>query len=145
MRMETKDSSVHSIGEVAEMLDVSVQTLRLYEERGLVLIQKSAGNQRLYKQDDIERIRCIRKAINEEKISMAGIQRIFSLIPCWQIVQCSEEQRGKCPSYKGHTQPCWSYDHKRNLCATLECRSCEVYKMSSDCHKIKQSIINLSR
>ena len=145
MRTEKKESPTYSIGEVAEMLGVSVQILRLYEERGLVLIQKSTGNQRFYTQDDIERIRCIRKAINEEKISMAGIQRIFSLIPCWKIVGCSEEHRSKCMSFNGYTLPCWSYDHKKNPCAALDCRSCEVYKMSSDCHKIKQSIINLSR
>jgi MerR family transcriptional regulator/heat shock protein HspR len=143
MKTKNKEANSYSIGEVAKILDVSVQTLRLYEERGLILIQKTEGNQRFYTEEDIDRIRCIRKAINEEKISMAGIQRIFSLIPCWQIVGCSVEHRSKCPSFKGHTSPCWSYDHQKNPCAKTDCRLCEVYKMSSDCGKIKNTIASI--
>lgn len=140
MKIETKKSSMYSIGEVAQMLDVSVQTLRLYEERGLVLIQKSSGNQRIYTQDDIERIRCIRNAINEQKISMEGIRRIHALIPCWEVVQCPLEKRNNCPAYGSHDAGCWTYEQKTTDCATRDCRSCEVYKLSSDCGNIKKLI-----
>jgi len=47
MRTETKEFTIYSIGEVAKLLGVSVQILRLYEKRGLVLYTKSAGNQRI--------------------------------------------------------------------------------------------------
>jgi MerR family transcriptional regulator, heat shock protein HspR len=137
MRTETKNSSLYSIGEVAQMLEVSVQTLRLYEERGLVLVKKSAGNQRLYTQDDIDRIRCIRKAINEEKISIEGIRRIQSLVPCWAHIQCSEEEKQKCPAFHRVAAGCWTYKDKQSECADRDCRSCKVYLQSGDCQNIK--------
>jgi MerR family transcriptional regulator, heat shock protein HspR len=140
MKTETEETAIYSIGEVARMLDVSVQTLRLYEERGLVLIQKSAGNQRIYTQDDIERIRCIRTAINEQKISMEGIRRIHSLIPCWEAINCPSKKRIECPAYISHHAGCWTYDHKKSDCATRDCRTCKVYQISSDCGNIKKLI-----
>ena len=66
------DSPVYTIGTAAKMLSVSVQTLRLYEHEGLILPFKTPGNQRMYSPEDIERLRCIRKMINEEKISIDG-------------------------------------------------------------------------
>jgi MerR family transcriptional regulator/heat shock protein HspR len=140
MGTETKESEIYSIGEVAKLLDVSVQILRLYEERGLVLIQKSAGHQRIYKEDDIERIRCIRMAINEQKISMEGIRRIHSLIPCWEIVSCPAENRNDCPAYGSHNAGCWTYEQKNTDCSTRNCRTCKVYQLSSDCGNIKKLI-----
>ena len=145
MKKLSSTTPIHPIGIVAEKLGISVETIRLYERSSLILTTKTEGNQRLFSQSDIERIECIRRAINEEKISIAGIRRMFSLIPCWDIVGCSEGHRKKCRAYLEHSEPCWSFDHTKNPCATLDCRDCEVYKMSSDCHKIKQSIINLSR
>jgi MerR family transcriptional regulator, heat shock protein HspR len=139
------DVPMYSIGTVARMLSISVFTLRMYEREGLMISHKAESTHRLYSQSDIERLKCIRHAINEEKISIAGIRKIYSMIPCWDIVQCSPTHRKKCPAYAGHAQPCWTYDHKRNACASLDCRLCEVYKLSSDCDKIKSSITNLTR
>ncbi len=140
MRTEIKGPRIYSIGEVAKQLGVSVQILRLYEERGLVIIQKSAGNQRVYTQDDIERIRCIRMAINDQKISMEGIRRIHSLMPCWEIVNCPPEKRSDCPAYGSHDAGCWTYEQKNTDCAARDCRACNVYQLSSDCGNIKKMI-----
>jgi MerR family transcriptional regulator/heat shock protein HspR len=140
MRTETKEFTIYSIGEVAKLLGVSVQILRLYEKRGLVLIQKSAGNQRIYTEDDIERIRCIRNAINEQKISMEGIRKIHSLIPCWEMVSCPSEKRSDCPAYSSHDAGCWTYNQNNTDCATRDCRACKVYQLSSDCGNIKKLI-----
>ena len=140
MRIDTKESTIYSIGEVANLLGVSVQILRLYEERGLVLIQKSAGNQRIYTEDDIERIRCIRNAINQQKISMEGIRKIHSLIPCWEMVNCPHKKRSECHAYISHDAGCWTYEQKNTDCATRDCRACKVYQLSSDCGTIKKLI-----
>jgi MerR family transcriptional regulator, heat shock protein HspR len=140
MGIDTKKLESYSIGEVARMLEVSVQTLRLYEERGLVLIQKSAGNQRIYTQEDIERIRCIRNAINEQKISMEGIRRIHSLIPCWDIVSCPPKKRNECRAYGSHAAGCWTYEQQNTDCAARDCRACKAYQLSSDCGNIKKLI-----
>ncbi|MFH0990010.1 MAG: MerR family transcriptional regulator [bacterium] len=141
----TKDTPFYSIGTVARMLGVSVHTLRMYEREGLMLPYKKESSHRLYSDMDVERLRCIRHAINEEKISIAGIRRIYALIPCWQVVKCSDSHRSKCPAYSEHTKPCWTYDHIQNPCTKLDCRLCDVYKLSSDCGKIKEMITNRPR
>jgi len=79
MKKQDKNTPTLPIGKVAERLDVSVETIRLYERRGLILVTKTRGNQRLFSESDIERLRCIRTAINEHKISIEGIRRIQSL------------------------------------------------------------------
>jgi MerR family transcriptional regulator, heat shock protein HspR len=128
------------IGAAAEKLKVSVETIRLYERKGLILSTKTEGNQRVFSQSDIERIQCIRVAINEHKISIEGIRRIQSFIPCWEHIQCPKEQRVKCPAYHRPDAGCWTYKHKQNKCADRHCRDCTVYQLSGDCEKIKSLI-----
>lgn len=56
------DRGVYSIGAVAKMLELSVQTLRSWEDRyKLIIPARSAGGQRLYSRDDVERLRFIRE------------------------------------------------------------------------------------
>jgi len=126
------------------MLSISVQTLRMYESEGLIFPFKSSGKQRRYSDTDIDRIRCIRKAINEEKISIGGMKRIHAMIPCWDMIKCSEQDRHVCPAYRNHSGGCWTYKHELTVCASKECRLCEVYKTSSDCGKIKEVIVRMS-
>lgn len=139
------DLPVYSIGTVARMLGISVFTLRMYEREGLILIRKSDTNHRRYSQNDIERLKCIRRAISEQKVGIAGIQVIYSLIPCWSITKCSEQDRAQCESFKGHSRPCWSYRHANNTCAERACIDCIVYRNFSDCGKVKQSIVEASQ
>jgi MerR family transcriptional regulator, heat shock protein HspR len=140
--MSNRDNKkpTYSIGAVAKRLEVSVETIRLYERKGLILAAKSQGNQRLFSDSDIERIQCIRTAINEHKISIEGIRRIQSLVPCWEHTRCSLVQREQCPAYRRPDAGCWTYQHKHNECADRDCMSCKVYLLSGDCEKIKSLI-----
>lgn len=138
------DTPVYSIGKTAKMLNVSVQTLRLYEREGLIIPFKTPGRQRMYSIEDVDRLRCIRKAINEDKVSIGGLKRIFGMIPCYDIVKCSQEERNTCPVFKSHLGGCWTYDHTHSVCATKDCRTCDVYKLSSDCGQIKELIFRSS-
>lgn len=53
---------VYSIGAVAKMLGIPVQTLRSWEDRYKQVVPvRSAGGQRLYSRDDVERLRFIRE------------------------------------------------------------------------------------
>ena len=140
MTSTIKDTPVYSIGTVARMLGISVQSLRMYEAEGLLLVHKSAGGQRIYSPADVERLECIRKAITEEKISIQGIRRMQSLVPCWQIVQCPPDQRAACPAFKEHEAGCWIYRHEDNACAVRDCRECSVYRMATNCSDIKRAI-----
>jgi len=135
---------LYSIGSVARMLDISVHTLRMYEREGLIAPYKSSSNQRRYSKADIERLQCIRRAITEKKMSIEGIKHISAMIPCWKIVGCTEADRLNCEAFQGHTGGCWSYEHRNNICASRECRLCEVYTKALDCEQIKQSIIRFT-
>jgi len=135
---DIEDIAVYSIGTAARMTGVSVHTLRMYEREGLIIPVKSPGNQRLYSQSDIERIQCIRAAITEAKISIAGIKHIQAMIPCWQIINCPAEQRNACEAYKNSSAGCWTYKHKKNVCSKIECRQCVVYQKASNCSGVKE-------
>jgi MerR family transcriptional regulator, heat shock protein HspR len=134
---------VYSIGKAAEILNISVHTLRMYEKEGLIVPFKKTTSHRLYSRADIEKVNCLRNSINEKKLSIAGIKVIFSLIPCWDIIKCSDKERKACGAFNSYSLPCWTVNHKDNICAGLECRDCKVYKDYADCHKIKDSIKKL--
>ncbi len=140
MQDQEKDTPTLSISEVAEMLKISVETIRLYERKGLILTTKTEGNQRIFSESDVERIKCIRTAINGHKISIEGIRRIQSLIPCWEHIQCPMEQREKCSAFFRADAGCWTFKDKNNDCAERDCRCCKVYQLSGDCEKIKSLI-----
>jgi DNA-binding transcriptional MerR regulator len=67
--MPTESAGVYSIGAVAKMLGIPVQTLRSWEDRYREVVPvRSAGGQRLYSRDDVERLRFIREQ------TQAGLQ-----------------------------------------------------------------------
>ena len=143
MNLEIKidrQTPAFTIGTVSRMLDISVHTLRMYEREGLIIPTKKDSNHRLYSQSDIDRLNCIRKAISEMKYSIPSIKTLYSMIPCWTIVNCSESEKKICPAYNGHTEPCWTYKHKGNICEELKCQVCEVYTNYSNCEQIKNGI-----
>lgn len=145
--METKiklNTPIYPIRTAAKLLGISVPTLRMYEREGLIIPHKTEGNQRIYSDADLERLRCIRRAINESKISINGIKTIYSLIPCWEVVQCSEEDRKICNAFKNHEQPCWTFNHPSTTCEDKDCRDCNVYTQYSKCGSIKELIIKIT-
>ena len=140
----SKGEPIYSISTAAKLLGISVPTLRAYEREGLIIPHKTNGNQRIYSQDDLERIECIRRAINEKKISINGIKAIYSLIPCWEVVKCSEEDRANCGAYNSDEKPCWTFTHPNTTCAERVCRDCDVYQNYSNCGTIKDLLKNIS-
>jgi len=138
------DEPLYSISTAAKLLSISVHTLRMYEREGLIIPFKKESRHRLFSQSDIQRVICIRHAINNSKISIAGIQTIFSLIPCWEMKGCTQKERMNCKAFNNHSKPCWMFRHIDNSCSEKGCRECVVYKDYAECGKIKESIINLS-
>ncbi|MFE9251262.1 MerR family transcriptional regulator [Streptomyces sp. NPDC007088] len=66
------------IGELAARADVSVRSLRYYEEQGLLTSTRSSGGQRHYTLDHVERVRFI------QRLYAAGLssRTITELLPC---------------------------------------------------------------
>jgi MerR family transcriptional regulator/heat shock protein HspR len=62
----------------AELAGVHPQTLRSYEQKGLVAPQRTSGNTRMYSQADIDRLNLINE-LTAEGINLAGVTRILDL------------------------------------------------------------------
>ena len=73
-----KDKPVYMISVAAELTGMHPQTLRTYEQRGLITPGRSSGNTRLYSQADIDKINLIGK-LSDEGINLAGVIRILDL------------------------------------------------------------------
>jgi MerR family transcriptional regulator, heat shock protein HspR len=70
---------VFMIGIASELIGVHPQTLRMYEQKGLLRPRKSIKNTRLYSQEDIELGRYIQKLTQEMGMNLAGVKRILDL------------------------------------------------------------------
>ena len=67
------------ISVAAELADVHPQTLRMYEQRGLIQPQRSPRGTRLYSQDDVERLRRIQEMTATLGLNLAGVERVLEL------------------------------------------------------------------
>ena len=135
--MKSESSKLYPIGKVAKMFGISVATLRLYEEKGLILPQKSKGKHRSYTEGDLLRIACIRKMIMEKGLNLAGVSLVFSTLPCWEIKSCSLKDRQNCPAFNDAEEPCWVVKNKDSVCGNEDCSQCPVYREFADCKNIK--------
>ena len=76
--MDDKNRPLYMISVAAELAGVHPQTLRIYEQKGLVAPQRTRGNTRMYSQADIERLQLINE-LTDEGINLAGVIRILDL------------------------------------------------------------------
>ena len=75
---DPKDKPLYMISVAAELTGMHPQTLRVYEQKGLVTPGRSRGNTRLYSQGDIERLNLVSK-LTDEGINLAGVVRILDM------------------------------------------------------------------
>ena len=76
--MEDRNRPLYMISVAAELAGVHPQTLRAYEQKGLVTPQRTSGNTRMYSQADIDRLTLINQ-LTGEGINQAGVIRILDL------------------------------------------------------------------
>jgi MerR family transcriptional regulator/heat shock protein HspR len=82
---------VFMIGVASELIGVHPQTLRMYEQKGLLRPRKSIKNTRLYSQEDVELGRYIQKLTQEMGMNLAGVKKILDLER--QIIELEAENR----------------------------------------------------
>ncbi len=70
---------LYMIGIASELIGVHPQTLRMYEQRGLLRPRKSIKNTRLYSQEDVELGRYIQKLTQEMGMNLAGVKKVLDL------------------------------------------------------------------
>ena len=76
--MAADGKAVYVISVAAELAGVHPQTLRVYERKGLLQPERTAGNTRRYSATDIERLRRIQDLTNEG-VNLAGVRMILEL------------------------------------------------------------------
>ena len=77
-RGSDRNKPLYMISVAAELTGMHPQTLRVYEQKGLVTPGRSRGNTRLYSQSDIDRLNLISK-LTDEGINLAGVVRILDM------------------------------------------------------------------
>jgi MerR family transcriptional regulator, heat shock protein HspR len=73
------DRPRYMISVAAELVGMHPQTLRVYEEKGLVRPKRTAGNTRLYSEADLERLRLIQRLTTELGLNLAGVEAVLEL------------------------------------------------------------------
>lgn len=130
---------VYTIGLAAEKVELSVHSLRLYEREGLIIPHKTPTGRRFYSDLELEKIRCIKKMIQEQGLNFEGIRRLLALVPCWKLRKCSHQQKGSCAAFKSTIRPCWATEEKCHS-PFPSCRDCPVYQGIVDCSDLKEII-----
>jgi MerR family transcriptional regulator, heat shock protein HspR len=75
----SSDRGVFMISVAAELAEMHPQTLRMYEQRGLIEPKRSPKGTRLYSQDDVEMLRRIQAMTNELGLNLAGVEHVLKL------------------------------------------------------------------
>jgi MerR family transcriptional regulator/heat shock protein HspR len=104
---------VYMIGVASELIGVHPQTLRMYEQKGLLRPRKSIKNTRLYSQEDVDLGRYIQRLTQEMGMNLAGVNKVLDL----------ERQVGKLEA------------DNRALCEELNRREAEHGRLIAEVHQ----------
>ena len=77
--MIDKDTPVYMISIVAKIAGVHPQTLRFYENQGLIRPSRTEGKTRLYSENDLVRVKRIVALTRERGVNVAGTSLILRL------------------------------------------------------------------
>jgi MerR family transcriptional regulator, heat shock protein HspR len=73
------DRPRYMISVAADLVGMHPQTLRMYEQKGLVRPRRTPGNTRLYSEGDVERLRLIQRLTSELGLNLAGVEHVLRL------------------------------------------------------------------
>jgi MerR family transcriptional regulator, heat shock protein HspR len=73
-----EEQGVFMISVAAELAEMHPQTLRIYEQRGLIAPKRSPKNTRLYSQRDVERLRRIQE-MTAQGLNLVGVETVLAL------------------------------------------------------------------
>lgn len=123
---DQNQKALYPIGIVAELLNIHPRTLRIYEQEGLIKPGRRGGK-RFYSNNDLQWLKCLRKLLSEEGLNIAGIKKLLTIAPCWEIRGCGQDKRKDCPAILNFPVPCW--DLVPLVCKEngRSCSECDVY------------------
>src|SRR5581483_352640 len=77
--MDPRERPIYMISIAAELVGMHPQTLRMYEQKGLVRPKRTPGGTRLYSEADVERLRIIQRLTGELGLNLAGVELVLRL------------------------------------------------------------------
>ena len=77
--MDVRDHPRYMISVAADLVGMHPQTLRIYEQKGLVRPKRTPGNTRLYSERDLERLRAIQRLTTDLGLNLAGVEAVLAL------------------------------------------------------------------
>src|SRR5436305_13128683 len=72
------DRPIFTLSVAADLLGLHPRTLRIYEEKGLVIPSRTEGNRRRYSQNDIQRFQFIRQ-LTRGGVNLEGVRIILDM------------------------------------------------------------------
>lgn len=80
------------ISVASRMVGIEAHTLRYYERLRLIQPRRSGGNIRLYSQDDIDQLCCIKALMSDLGVNLAGVEVALHLVRRMEEVQRQVEE-----------------------------------------------------
>ncbi|WP_457569794.1 heat shock protein transcriptional repressor HspR [Desulfurobacterium sp.] len=77
--MKDEHTPVYMISVVAKLVGVHPQTLRFYENEGLLKPSRTEGKTRLYSEADLKRVRRIVSLTRDRGVNVAGVELILTM------------------------------------------------------------------
>ncbi len=84
------------ISVASKIVGIEAHTLRYYERLGLIQPRRSGGNTRLYSQDDVDQLCCVKALMSDLGVNLAGVEVALHLVRrVEEMHQQVEEMEGK--------------------------------------------------
>ena len=131
---------VFTLSIASKLSGIPIPSIRQYIDRNLIIPYKKDSNRHLFSNVDILRLKYINRLLNEEGLNIAGIRALLSVIPCWKVRNCPEEDRLHCQAYNTSSFPCWESSEKGRICKNTDCRDCRVYRFPEEGYGVKSFI-----
>ena len=87
-----KSEPLYMISIAARLCDMHPQTLRLYERLGLIKPQRVSSKNRMYSDEDIDRVRQIHRLTHELGVNLAGVEVILGLLEKMESLRSEMEE-----------------------------------------------------
>lgn len=123
---------VYPIGVVSEILEVHPETIRQWERGGVIGLPQRRSGKRYYSDDDLKRLKFIRKLTNEG-LNLTAVRHYLKLYPCWDMQECPGCMRQT--QNAGCAKPCWKEDDTYCLVSSDEdlCKDCSLQDNQAQC------------
>jgi MerR family transcriptional regulator/heat shock protein HspR len=81
------EHDLYFISMAARLLDMHPQSLRNYERLGLVQQKLTIGRMRVSTREQLDRLRLIKKLVDDEGVNLAGVQRLLEIAESLQRIR----------------------------------------------------------